>query len=250
MVQEIYIIDNETEIIDKVQKIFKNDNEFKFKRIAPQKLDIVLKHIPSLIIVNEDSIGNDVLEICEKIRNDDDNNITPVIVCSSNKDREHIIQVLQKSIEHYLIKPIDPEYLFYTIKNLVRFMYINRRVSPLTGLPGNVQIHAELRKRLLNKEDFAILYLDLDNFKAYNDIYGFIKGDEIIKFTARIILEQIHLSGIGNSFVGHIGGDDFVAIVDATFNYEKICQNIIANFDAKVLNYFNEEDRQRGYIEV
>ena len=124
-------------------------------------------------------------------------------------------------------------------------MYTNRRVSPLTGLPGNVQIHAELKKRLFSNEPFAVLYLDLDNFKAYNDVYGFIKGDEIIKFTARTIVRNVHALENNDCFVGHIGGDDFVAIVSET-DYDKICQDIITEFDSSILEYFTEEDRKRG----
>ena len=70
---------------------------------------------------------------------------------------------------------------------MIDFVTTNRRVSPLTGLPGNVQIQAEIKKRVLNKEEFAVIYLDLDNFKAYNDVYGFSNGDEVIKFTAKTI---------------------------------------------------------------
>ena len=121
---------------------------------------------------------------------------------------------------------------------------MNRRVSPLTGLPGNVQIHAELKKRVLNKEEFAVLYADLDNFKEYNDVYGFLKGDEIIKFTAKTIVRNIHRLKDNDSFVGHIGGDDFVAIVSKT-DYEEICQNIIAEFDKYVEQYFTEEDLKK-----
>ena len=83
-------------------------------------------------------------------------------------------------------------------------------VSPLTGLPGNVQIQAEMKKRLSNKKKYTMLYIDLDNFKAYNDTYGFSKGDEIIKFTAKLILKNVMKNE--DNFVGHIGGDDFVAI--------------------------------------
>jgi diguanylate cyclase (GGDEF)-like protein len=136
-----------------------------------------------------------------------------------------------------------------TVKNLNRLLSFNRRISPLTGLPGNVQIHAELKKRISNKEEFSVLYLDLDNFKAYNDVYGFLKGDEIIKFTADVILKEIHSSAHENSFVGHIGGDDFIAIVPHT-NIEKMCQNIIANFDSKVKGFYTKKDVEKGYIEV
>lgn len=106
-----------------------------------------------------------------------------------------------------------------------------------------------MKKRFVSKETFAMMYLDLDNFKAYNDVYGFLKGDEIIKFTAKTILKNIHTDEYEDSFVGHIGGDDFVAIISKT-DYEKICQNIIADFDINILKYFTEEDAKQGYIEV
>ena len=129
-------------------------------------------------------------------------------------------------------------------------MLVNRTVSPLTALPGNVQIQTELKKRLLRKDTFHVLYIDLDNFKAFNDLYGFVKGDEIIKLTARIITKNIHVLEDSDVFVGHIGGDDFIAIVDENVDYDVVCQNIIAEFDKEVLKYFNDIDIERGYIEV
>ena len=250
MVQDIFIVENEESELKLLKNLFKEEKNYRFKNVKTSDLEIALNSIPSVIIINEDRIDEDVLEICDKIRSDDDNSITPVIVCSSNLDKKHILSVLNKSIEYYIKIPIDTDMLYYTVKNIVRLMYMNRRVSPLTGLPGNVQIHAELKKRLLNGEEFAVLYFDLDNFKAYNDIYGFVKGDEIIKFTARIILNSIHKNSCANCFVGHIGGDDFVAIVSLSSNFEAICQDIIVNFDTQVLQYFNDLDKERGYIEV
>ena len=126
---------------------------------------------------------------------------------------------------------------------------MNRRISPLTGLPGNVQIHAELKKRLSNDEEFSVLYLDLDNFKAYNDVYGFLKGDQIIEFTAQTILKCIHKRFPENSFVGHIGGDDFIAIVPST-EIDDVCQSIIAAYDRDATRFFTKEDLKKGYIEV
>ena len=191
----------------------------------------------------------DILELCGKIRADEDKSINPIIVITSNKDRMHRIDILKTHVEYFIKKPIDEEYLYYTIKNITSLMYINRRVSPLTGLPGNVQIQAEMKKRLLNKEKFAIMYFDLDNFKAYNDVYGFANGDEIIKFTAKVILKNVHNIENSDNFVGHIGGDDFVAIVGET-DYDKVCQDIIAEFDNEAVEFYNEEDVERGYVEV
>lgn len=246
--QEIFVIDKENKYCDCLQKMFKNE-DYKFYNYKEDQLDIALRNIPSLFIINEDSMDFDSCKICDKIRKDEDNSITPIIVLSSNREKEHRLKILDIGVEYYIRKPVDNDYLFHTIKNLMRLMFTNRRVSPLTGLPGNVQITAELKKRVANKEDFGVLYADLDNFKEYNDVYGFIKGDEIIKFTARTLIRNVHKLKNNNSFIGHIGGDDFIIILSKT-NYEKICQNIIAEFDKYVEQYFTEEDYENGYIEV
>lgn len=189
MVQDIYIIDDDKYSLQDLKQLFADNEEYRFVNVSTEEINKALINIPSLIIINEDNVDRDIEELCTTIRKNEDNSITPIIVISSNSDKEHRLNVLRKAVEYYIRKPVDQDYLYYTIKNLMRLMYTNRRVSPLTGLPGNVQIHAEL-KRLFNKEDFGVLYLDLDNFKAYNDVYGFIKGDEIIKFTARTIVKM------------------------------------------------------------
>ncbi len=249
MEKEIVIIDDEEELIKMAREVMKGERGYKFKRAKTDKIEDMLKSIPELIIINEDNVKRPIVELCDAIRNDEDNSITPIIVVTSSKEKGHHLEIMECAVEYVIQKPIDKDYFYYNIRNILRLINTNRRVSPLTGLPGNVQIHAELKKRLLQKEEFAVLYLDLDNFKAYNDVYGFVKGDEIIKFTARTALKHVHESECDDSFVGHIGGDDFVAIVDGEA-CEKICQSIIAEFDAKVTEYFTSEDVKRGYIEV
>lgn len=247
MINEVYIIDDDETSIVIFRELFRDDKEYKFISVKTQEIDIALKNIPSLIVINEDAIDRDSVELCRQIRKDEDNTITPVIVVSSNGSREHRLQLLNESIEYFIKKPVDEGYLYYTVKNLTRLLSINRRISPLTGLPGNVQIHAEMKKRLLKKEEFSILYIDLDNFKAYNDVYGFLKGDQIIGFTAEVIVDSVRKFGTG--FVGHIGGDDFVCIVPYK-DTEKLCKEIISRFDHEVTRFFTDVDNEKGYIEV
>lgn len=249
MIQDIYIIDNTQSVLNVLKQIFKNDVDYQFSSVKTEELNFALKNIPDMIIIDEDTIDVDIVELCKDIRENEDNSITPIVVISSDWEKEHRIKILEQSIEYFIIKPVDQEYLYYTIKNILKLLQNNRRISPLTGLPGNVQIQAEMKKRLLNKERFAMFYFDLDNFKAYNDTYGFANGDEIIKFTARTIVDNIHNIGMENSFIGHIGGDDFVAITGEA-DYEKICRNIISDFDTYVLGYYNDDDVEKGYIEV
>ena len=249
MIQYIYTIDEDTTLNIQLKEMFRDDESFCFRNVKTENLEIALKNIPSLIIINEDSIQGNVIEMCNKIRENDDNRITPIIVISSNTDHAHKLEILKTSVEHFIRKPIDEEYLYYTIINIIRLLDINRTVSPLTGLPGNVQIQAEMKKRLMSNEKFVMLYLDLDNFKAYNDYYGFIQGDEIIKFTARTIVKNVHDIDEENGFVGHIGGDDFIAII-SNDRFEELCQNIILDFDYNVLDYYSREHIENGYLEI
>ena len=248
MVNEVYIIDDDESSIIIFKELFRDDPDYKFISVKTEQIDLALKSIPSLIVINEDAIDRNVIELCAKIRKDEDNMITPVIVVSSNGSRSHRMRILNESVEYFIKKPVDEGYLYYTVKNLTRLLKTNRTVSPLTGLPGNVQIHSELKKRITKKEEFSVLYVDLDNFKSYNDVYGFLQGDKIIQFTADILTDEIKNYGAGG-FVGHIGGDDFIAIVSGT-EVEDLCQRIIARFENNIKSFFTKEDVKKGYIEV
>lgn len=249
MLQEVYIIDDKSELIVKMKEIFKEEKCYHFVSVKSSEMEVALENIPTLIIIEDDNNEMSAVEICQKIRENEDNNITPVIVLSSNYDHDYRVKILDLSIQQFILKPIDEKYFYYTVKNIINFVMINRRISPLTGLPGNVQIQTEIKKRLLKKDAFAVMYFDLDNFKAYNDVYGFSNGDEVIKLLARIIVKNIHNIEYGNNFIGHIGGDDFVAVIDK-YNYESLCKDIINDFDTKVVKYYTEEDVERGFVEV
>ena len=249
MYQEIYVIEDNKILTNKLKKIFENEKEYVFINVNSNKVAEGMQTIPDLIIIDEDNSSANIIEVCNHIRKNNDNAITPIMVISSIIDKQHRLDILKTDVEYFIKSPMDDEYVYYTIKNIVRLMSSNRKVSPLTGLPGNIQIQVELKKRLLKKEEFAILYFDLDNFKEYNDTYGFLKGDEIIKFTARTILKVMHHYKVEDTFVGHIGGDDFVGII-SNVDYERLCQDIIAIFDNNIKEYFNKEDIERGYLEV
>ena len=104
MLKEIYIIDDDESSILVFNKLFENDKEYKFISVKSDQIDIALKNIPSIIIINEDAIEVDIVELCKKIRSDDDNSITPIIVVSSNPEKEHRIQILKESVEDYIKK--------------------------------------------------------------------------------------------------------------------------------------------------
>ena len=250
--KHIYVLDEDKEkiIYKALVQIMEKEKSIKVHNYKISEISEALVNIPDIVVVNEDNINVDMENVFKQIKSNEDNSITPIIVLSSNKEQNHIIETLKNDVEIYLTKPVNDEILYYSIMNIMKLLNRNRMVSPLTGLPGNVQIQAEMKKRLSNGKSYAMIYIDLDNFKAYNDTYGFSNGDEIIKLTARVITKNVMKNDENEqNFVGHIGGDDFVAIVEGD-DYEQVCQNIIAEFDKSVEKYFSKEDVERGYIEV
>ena len=124
-----------------------------------------------------------------------------------------------------------------------------RALSPLTGLPGNIRVQEEIRRRVGEEQPFALLYADLDHFKAYNDNYGFVRGDRAIQSLARLVTETVHEVAGPAGFVGHVGGDDFVVIVDPDIA-EDLAQKLCDRFDQQVPAMYDPEDAERGCIEV
>lgn len=125
---------------------------------------------------------------------------------------------------------------------------ISLDASPLTRLPGNIAIERFINRQLKEQRSFAMCYLDLDNFKSYNDHYGYIKASELIKEAGQVIDEAVMGVGKPDNFVGHIGGDDFVVIVDEA-DADAACKAIIRDIDAMVPKYYSDADRMRGYID-
>jgi diguanylate cyclase (GGDEF)-like protein len=124
-----------------------------------------------------------------------------------------------------------------------------RDESPLTGLPGNVRIQEEIEGRVERGEEFALLYVDIDNFKPYNDHYGFARGDEVIQGVGQLVEDVGREFTDDASFVGHLGGDDFAMVVPPE-SAALIAETIVQRFDKSMPSHYDDEDRDRGWIEV
>lgn len=247
----VLIVDDTTEIISLTLKLFNKDKGFIFVHCSSNTptLKSGLQSIPDLIIINADNIQNDVRGVCEYIRKNKENNITPIVITASTREEEFKIDMMKNKVEYVISKPLNEKYFYYTIRNISSLISANRCISALTGLPGNVQIENELKRRISSRTQYAVLYMDLDNFKAYNDKYGFMNGDEVIKYTSDIIQEAVQKYGTKGDFVGHVGGDDFVAILDLD-NARKIGRYIIKKFDSQISQFYTEDDMKKGYIRV
>jgi len=161
-----------------------------------------------------------------------------------NKEQLQEIEKWLLAIDDLLLKEDSPEEVNLRINLCLKRLERISDNNPLTGLPGNVSIEKELKKIIQSDTPWAVGYVDLDNFKAYNDLYGFSKGDEMIKNLARILTSTIE-NHTPHGFIGHVGGDDFVFIVPFEVA-EKIAQEIIKKFEILVPRFVSEEDLKRG----
>ncbi|MEW6557668.1 MAG: response regulator [Elusimicrobiota bacterium] len=207
----------------------------------------VLKEIPDLVILDVMMPKMNGYEVCEKMRETPATRLIPVIMLTSQTQTKDKLTGLKLGADDYLTKPFDPYELAARVEGIISRYYETRAVNPLTGLPGNVSIEKEITNRISTGEKFAVLWLDLDNFKSYNDNYGFEKGDVIIKQTADFIIEAVKKYGSIQDMIGHLGGDDFIVITTPE-NAENICRDIMKRFDETISAYYSDEDRTRGYI--
>jgi GGDEF domain-containing protein len=172
----------------------------------------------------------------------------PILMYSPNAPKDLIVNSYRLGIEEFIGVNWDHEIEAAKIEMLIFRSRRDLSVNPSSKLPGPNAIEYEIDKRLNLAEKFAVCYADLDNFKAYNDYYGYVYGDKMIKITSLIIRNVVQdLTPLG--FVGHIGGDDFIFIVPADM-VELVCKNVIATFDRMTPYRYEELDRERGWIEV
>jgi diguanylate cyclase (GGDEF)-like protein len=246
---KILVVDDDPDILDLIEATLEDEYEVIKAGSGQEAISLIKKETPDLVILDYMLPDIEGPAICERLREDPLFLHTPVLMLTGKREVESKVQGLNSGADDYMVKPFSPQELIARIRMLIRRSSINLDANPLTRLPGNVSITRELEKRIKTGEKFAVLYLDMDNFKALNDYYGFERGDEAIKRLGRIIIDVIQKKGDSKDFIGHIGGDDFV-IISSPQRAERIAQEIISEFDKASPQFFDEKDRIKGYIET
>ncbi|MBD3334512.1 MAG: response regulator [Candidatus Eisenbacteria bacterium] len=204
---------------------------------------------PDLIVLDWMMPRMDGNEVCRALKSNFATNHIPVIMLTAKSELSDRLQGLSDGANDYVVKPYQAEELLLRVHNLLLWSRSQRQANPLTGLPGNSAIEEEFQRRLNQRTVFAFLYLDIDNFKGFNDYYGYRQGDKAIKLLAGLLIKATARYGAADDFVGHIGGDDFVVIA-AIETAQTIAESVVEEFDHRVSSLYHAEDLDRGYIKV
>jgi len=214
-----------------------------------QALELARTEHPDVVLLDVMMPRLDGMSVLRELRTDPRTAHLPVLLLTALSQPEDAISGLEAGADDYITKP------FHRDEVVARIHAVNRRTdhqrarNPLTGLPGNEQITRELTVRIDRDQPTALLYIDLDDFKPYNDHYGFLRGDRVIQRLAQLITDVTsELAGTG-AFVGHVGGDDFVVIVEPS-EAEPVAADICRRFDAYAPSLYDLEDARAGSIEV
>jgi diguanylate cyclase (GGDEF)-like protein len=210
-------------------------------------LALALEHRPALVLLDIVIPGVDGYEVCRRLRSDWRFGDPSVILLTGRSLPADRNIGLAAGADDFIVKPFDPVELVSRVNLVLRRLEQVRSASPLTGLPGNLQIQRELQLRVTAGEEVALLYIDLDQFKAYNDHYGFLRGDEAIETLAEVLWNAAE--DRPDTFLGHVGGDDFIVLTHPDIA-EMFVQDVIAGFEARVEQLYEREDAARGYIEI
>jgi diguanylate cyclase (GGDEF)-like protein len=204
---------------------------------------------PDLVLLDVMMPRIDGFEVAQRLRRNPQTANTSIIMLTAKALSTDKVLGLTAGADDYIIKPFDPIELLARVKGTLRRAKEMRNLSPLTGLPGNIRIQEEIERMVREDRPFAVLYSDLDNFKAYNDQKGFVRGDRLIQEAARVIQDAVVEFAGSEGFVGHVGGDDFVAVVPPEVA-EEVAERVVERFDAEIAEFYDPEDIERGYVEV
>jgi len=215
---------------------------------GPSALEITVQEHPDIILLDVMMAGMSGYEVVQQIRSIPLMSSIPIILLTALNETGDKIRGITLGADDYITKPFNAQELLARLEMHLRRSWRDVQSNPLTSLPGNRAIELALRQRIAKGGPLVVCYIDVDDFKPFNDKYGFLIGDDVLLALSQCVLDAVTRWGdVHEDFVGHEGGDDFV-VLTIPERAEKIAQDIIACFDEQVPAFYNDEDRARGYM--
>ena len=244
----ILVADDDNAIREMImRKLTKLDMTVLMAADGAEALQVMQQCHPDLVLLDVTMPRLDGFAVTELVRANPQLMHTPILLLTARDSLDDKVAGMNAGADDYIVKPFEWPELIARLEMHLRRTKRDQGVNPLTLLPGSPSIERTIEERLKLHSPFAASYLDLDNFKSFNDRYGFIAGNDLIRMLGDITVKVVREYDESNWLVGHIGGDDFV-VISSVEHVEQICDEIIRRFDQAVPELYAPEDRARGYI--
>ena len=203
--------------------------------------------MPNLIVLDIMLPDIDGFEVCRTLRLSTRTRHIPVIFLTQRDERSDRLKGLEQGADNYITKPFDIEELKLYVQNSIARSERESLADPQTGLPSGRLIEEELRKIIRQRKGWAFMDIRVNHYEPFKDVYGFIAGNDVLRFASMLIGEVMDELGTQNDFIGHAGGDNFI-IISTEESAPAIRQRLKTRFKEEVLSHYNFMDRQQGYI--
>jgi GGDEF domain-containing protein len=237
---------NDVEIKIGLSKALKRRAKFLAFSEFAQLESLIQKHFLDLVVIAAKGSFADELNLSKRIKRHPILSLAPLVMYHPSPDLKVVLTGFGLGADEFFFSRWNGELFSSKLKMIITRSKRDLGVNPTTRLPGTSIIERDISRRIKKGQKFAACYADLDNFKAYNDYYGYHYGDSLIKMTSEIIRDVVY-SSTRDGFVGHIGGDDFVFIIPPE-KIHPVCDQIIKIFDRMIIRRYKKEDVLRGYI--
>lgn len=250
--KNIFVIDDKGDTTEFLYDLFRDDSVITIisTKSDSESLKKSFDRFSYLIIINQDDLKKSLTELI-RFFNDNMFYLTiPVVILSSDEEVVKNRKILDIPIFNYISKPLNSVNFKKFLEYIIEVCDYNKNINDISGLPGNRVIDYKVRAEIDKNSKFSLVYLDLDNFKEFGEHYGLYRGSQVILLLSNILNKVIRTYGDMEDFIGHIGGDDFILVLKDYKSAKKICDEIIKEFDEKIIKYYDEEDLERGYFEA
>jgi PleD family two-component response regulator len=207
------------------------------------------KQLPHIIVLDIMLPDMDGYDVCRELRSNLRTSHVPIIFLTQKDERSDKIHGLELGADDYITKPFDLEELKLRVKSAISRATVQSLTNPTTGLPGGRLIEDQLRQ-LMRRDEWGILYVGLQGFEAFTEVYGFVAGEEVLRFMAMILGQTVDGAGTQNDFIGHVGGDDFIVITGDQKLVQPMVQDLGKRFDDGIGTHYDWQTREQGFLLV
>lgn len=245
----VLVVEDDFDISNMLQLYFKSQGYEVY--VAPRggvALEMTRQKMPNVIVLDIMLPDIDGYEVCKQLRTNLRTSHIPIIFLTQKDERSDKIMGLELGADDYITKPFDVEELRLRVRNTIKSAEVASLTSPSTGLASGRLIEQQLRE-LLHRSEWGILYIGINGLDSFNEVYGFVAGEEVLRFTGMLLNDVIDEVGTADDFIGHVGGDDFIVITRKQL-VEPLQEEIARRFNENVGTHYDFMTRMQGYLTV